>query len=136
MRLYVATTLGNIEQGKRLRDALKGEGHEITYDWMEHLDLREHESYEAMREKAQFESDGVSAADAVVLLLPGGMGAHVELGMALASGVPVIVAAQGDILHWEPYPSVFWWHPGVRYRIQAEQENDLFDCIIDTLEDL
>jgi hypothetical protein len=65
-----------------VRDALKNRGHEISYDWTLHGSVKS-VSKERLREVASLELDGISEADFVVVLLPGGNGTH-SLLMQLA----------------------------------------------------
>ena len=66
-----------------VRDDLKKCGHDLTYDWTLHGSVKS-VSKERLREVASLELDGVSEADFVVVLLPGGNGTHLELGFSIA----------------------------------------------------
>ena len=44
-----------------------------------------------MIEYATFESQGILDSDVVIILLPAGRGAHIELGMALALNKRIIL---------------------------------------------
>jgi nucleoside 2-deoxyribosyltransferase len=87
LKVYVA---GKWEEKDRIREVqqqLRDAGHTITYDWT---------SYEGglTQEQAIFDTDGVYDADALVAVYEKDLkysGAMVELGMALAVGVPVHV---------------------------------------------
>lgn len=53
-----------------------------TYNWVENIN--EDVSIEDMTVYAKLESQGIIDSDVVIILLPAGRGAHIELGMALA----------------------------------------------------
>lgn len=100
---YLATSWLNQVQGARLRDRLKAAGHTCSYDWIAMGD----EGEGRLDVKAHEEIDGVKAADVFVLLLPGRLGAHTELGAAIACGVPVVV------IGWANRDCIFYDYPGV-----------------------
>lgn len=84
MRFYIATGLVNAEHARKAAEVLRRNGHEQTYDWTTHGDIR-HEGAERMSEVAFNELRAVRDAELVVALLPGGQGTHTELGVALAT---------------------------------------------------
>jgi hypothetical protein len=98
MQFYIATRLENHETHNRLRDLLHGGGHRISYDWTTHGAAWPHGRNFVAR-VAMNECAGVMDADLVIVLLPGGRGTHVELGIALALGLPVLL--------WSEDPKVF-----------------------------
>ena len=61
---------------------LNDNGWEQTYNWVKNIS--DDISRDNMIKYASLESQGVADADVVIMLLPGGRGAHIELGMALA----------------------------------------------------
>lgn len=113
MKYYIATSLSRITAHRVVRDALKTCGHEISYDWTLHGSVKS-TSEERLREVATLELDGVSEADFVVVLLPGGNGTHLELGFAIARGKRVFLHSE-DPLIFEPGPqtNAFYHHPDV-----------------------
>lgn len=98
MKYYIATSLSNMPQHNELRDQLQALGHEITYDWTTHGPAWPHGVVKCA-EVSQSEINGVKFADAVVVLLPGGRGTHIEIGAALAYGKQVFL--------WSPDKAVF-----------------------------
>ncbi len=88
-------------------------GHEILYDWTFHGSVKS-VSKERLREVAVLELDGISKADFVVVLLPGGNGTHLELGFAIARGKRVFLHSE-DPLAFElgPQTNAFYHHPDV-----------------------
>ena len=94
MRYYIATSLSRAEEHNKLRDILNELGHELTYDWTVHGNVR-NESSSDIAEVAEAEVNAVADAHVVIVLLPGGRGTHTELGVALGREIRVIIV--GDI---------------------------------------
>lgn len=121
MKFYIATRLENHAEHNRIRDALQANGDTITYDWTLRGSVKEC-SLDRLREVSLAEAKGVIEADYMVLLWPGGCGAHVELGIAIGAWVPTIflTAAEG---HYEAVAatSAFYHHPLV-WMVRTEEE--------------
>jgi nucleoside 2-deoxyribosyltransferase len=96
MQYYIATTLSNHKAHNILRDLLEKKGHKITYDWTLTLNAEERNglSMDDMRTLCDKEMNGVNAADAVIVLLPGGKGTHVELGIGLANYAEIFIFSE------------------------------------------
>jgi len=84
MRIYVASSLENIERASAVIDTFKRCGHTISYNWTEFGDMRGR-GEDALMSTANKEVFAVIDSDLVLVLLPGGRGTHTELGLALAS---------------------------------------------------
>lgn len=69
---------------------------------------------ERLREVALLELDGVSEADFVIVLLPGGNETHMELGFSIARGKSVFIHTE-DPLTFElgPQTNAFYHHPDI-----------------------
>lgn len=93
MRFYVGSSFSNIEEVRFIRDELMALGHTHTYDWTQNERAA---SIDALRSIGEEEVAGIQTADFVVILLPGGNGAHVELGIALGTNKPVFLYDLGD----------------------------------------
>ncbi|MCM3280223.1 nucleoside 2-deoxyribosyltransferase [Exiguobacterium sp. MER 193] len=93
MRFYVGSSFSNIEEVRFIRDHLLAFGHTHTYDWTQNARAA---SIDALRAIGEEEVAGIQTADFVVILLPGGKGAHVELGIALGTNKPVFLYDLGD----------------------------------------
>lgn len=106
---YIATRLERADDHNRLRDALTAAGWQITYDWTAHGHVWR-DGPERIREVSIAELEGVTTADAVIVLLPGGRGTHAELGAALAAGCPVVLHSLTDPLVG-PETCAFYHHP-------------------------
>ena len=121
MKVYIATRLSRAPDHNRLRDLLKAEGVELTYDWTTHGSVKE-TSVEVLRDVAQSELRGVLDADVVVVLLPGGHGTHVELGAALGAGKRVVVHSQNpELFEACKETCAFYHHPDIE-RVQGSFE--------------
>lgn len=82
MKFYVGSGMKNWELVNNYAKLLKKNGWEQTHDWVKNIS--DDISRDDMIKYASLESQGVADADVVIMLLPGGRGAHIELGMAMA----------------------------------------------------
>lgn len=82
MKFYIGSSLRNCEMVDYLSGKLKANGWEQTYCWT--ANVQGDETAEDLVAYAKAEQRGIEDADVVVILLPAGRGAHIELGMALA----------------------------------------------------
>lgn len=115
MTFYVASGVYNAALVNQAAAVLTGNGHRRTYDWTTHGDVSA-ESPERKREIAALEAQGVLDAELVLILLPGRLGTHAELGLAISG------SAHKRILLWSetsaPFDGadgfcVFHHHPAV-----------------------
>jgi len=83
MKYYIATGLERAKTHNKVRDELKKLGHEITYDWSIHGNVK-NISINKLKEVSFSEINAIKEADFIVILLPGGRGTHTELGASLA----------------------------------------------------
>lgn len=102
LKVYIAASLGGLDEAKAVMQAVRQAGGHITYDWTEGGRVTDLATDAPRVSSAEIE--GVRAADVLVLLIPGGRGAHVELGAALALGLPVIVVGGH-------HDEIFYHHP-------------------------
>lgn len=113
MKYYIATSLSKGKAHNVVRNALNLLGHEISYDWTLHGNVKS-VSKERLREVSICELEGVSAADFVVALLPGGHGTHLELGFALARGKKVFLHSEDpSLFELGPQTNAFYHHPDI-----------------------
>ena len=82
MKFYIGSGMKNWELVNNYAKLLKENGWEQTHDWVKNIS--DDISRDDMIKYASLESQGVADADVVIMLLPGGRGAHIELGMAMA----------------------------------------------------
>ncbi len=115
MRFYIATGLENASRAKELSVVLSRNGHELTYDWMAQGDVRM-QGKERLAEIAFNEVRAVRDAELVVALLPGGMGTHTEIGVAIASRSNkriLIWSETGEHFRDEDKCCALYFHPAV-----------------------
>lgn len=109
-KIYIASGLKNAERAKEYMGLFREAGWEITYDWTVHGSVL-HRGVEVMRETARNEVFGVLEADILLVVLPGGRGTHVELGVAIGRGTPVLLVPSIDPT--EDLHCAFYHHPQV-----------------------
>jgi nucleoside 2-deoxyribosyltransferase len=119
-RFYLATRKDRSEQVAPLLAALKAHGWERTYAWT----AEDEAGPDQYADIALQELKGVSEADVLIVLLPGGYGTHVEIGAALALGKPVILHAPDQKTLETPYPCPFHYHPGVKLLVSEAIDVD------------
>lgn len=111
MKYYIATSLSRATDHNLVRDALRGCGHAISYDWTSHGSVKS-VSLERLREVAVFELNGILEADFVIVLLPGGSGTHLELGFALGNNKRVFLHSEDpSLFDLGPQTNAFYHHP-------------------------
>lgn len=124
-RFYLATQKDRSAEADALSAALKLHGWERTLAWAGQDGGPERHGAIALAELA-----GVSEADVLIALLPGGYGTHVEIGAALALGKPVILYAPDQRTLETPYLCVFHYHPGVRRLVSGTLDvSELIACM-------
>ena len=112
MKFYIATRLEQAARHRQLAHALTGGGHVLTYDWTVHGNVRK-DGEVRLRETAIAETRGVVEADVLIGLLPGGRGTHVEIGMALGLGKPVLLWSEKEhgLFEADDRTCAFYHHP-------------------------
>jgi nucleoside 2-deoxyribosyltransferase len=118
-RFYIASSLSNAEAVKALRNDLVDAGYRSAYDWTVHGSVQ-HMPHK-WTEIAEAEIEGVFDADFVVVLLPGGRGTHVELGIALARSVPIILVGSAAQLITDGRVCVFYFDSEI-HRVNAAED--------------
>lgn len=126
MKFYIATKLENFAKHNDLSKALQELGHSVTYDWTGHGPVFG-SGVERIMEVAQLETNGVTDADAVIVLWPGGRGTHVEMGIAIGTGKPVLFYSDVPEHHGAfAETCAFYWHPLVT---RCQSITELMDAI-------
>ncbi len=82
MKFYVGSGMKNCELVNHYAKLLKENGWKQTYDWVKNIS--DDISRDDIIKYASLESQGIVDSDVVIILLPAGRGAHIELGMAMA----------------------------------------------------
>lgn len=96
-RLYISTGWENRALAAQVADVAEGGGWEIAYRWWRY----DTKAFLDERERVRIgeeEINAIQSADAVLVILPGGRGTHVELGVALGAGKTTVLVAKPDDL--------------------------------------
>ena len=112
-RFYVASSFRNIVNVRYVAQTLETRGYVNTYDWTHERvggDARK-VTVGDLRSIGQRERDAMIGADVVVILLPGGKGAHVELGIAIAQGRRTILHSPDEVINNLETTSTFYHLP-------------------------
>lgn len=113
MKYYIATSLMRMSAHHTVRDALSISGHEISYDWTSHGNVKS-TSKERLREVAELELNAIAESDFVIVLLPGGNGTHLELGFAIGKGKRIFLHSEdASVFELGPQTNAFYHHPDV-----------------------
>lgn len=94
MKFYIGSSRKNSELVNCYVNALKNFGWEITYNWLENININE--TKKELKKIAIKEHQGIIDADVVIIILPAGIGTHVELGMALALNKKVFLCFKNE----------------------------------------
>lgn len=94
MKFYVGSGMKNCALVNYYSKILKENGWSQTYDWVKNVS--DDVSIEDMKEYAKLESQGIISSDVVIILLPAGRGAHIELGMAIALNKRVFLCSANE----------------------------------------
>lgn len=94
MKFYVGSGMKNCELVNSYAKLLKENGWEQTYDWVKNIS--DDISRNDMIKYASLESQGIIDSDVVIILLPAGRGAHIELGMAMALDKEIFLCSVTD----------------------------------------
>lgn len=115
MRIYVASGLPNRERVAVVLEYCVHMGHQITYNWTQHGDVRA-QGEDVMSYVSTNEVRAVRDAELILVLLPGGKGTHIELGIALGSrsNKRILLWSEDPALFEEPSETcVFYHHPAI-----------------------
>lgn len=121
MNIYVAGKIGDYKRVREVQELCRQYGHVVTWDWTFGIEefivdgvVGEAPTISERRQHAFDDLVGVSAADCLIALgYPGLCGTLVEIGYALAHGIPVL------LLTWQ-HKSVFFELPQVTALDDAE----------------
>jgi hypothetical protein len=134
MRTYIATSFKCKEDFRNLKALLEAAGHSVVHDWsLDDIAGREGMEKEIyLMDCALACMEGVAHAEVFILLARPNMGgAFVELGLAMASGIPIVVldafkeGNQDPIFYHVPNSGVFQHAPSTDalLRILAEPKS-------------
>lgn len=90
---YVASSFKNVENVRYVARNLEREGYVNTYDWTRIAEAIGEKSLtlDDLRDIGQKERGALLKADVVVILLPGGKSAHVEMGIAIGRAKRILL---------------------------------------------
>lgn len=114
MKFYIASSLKNIENVRRVAEDLKARGFQHTYDWTTHSNV---DTITKLCNIGQEEVSGVLAADVVIVMIPAGKGSHVELGIALGAGKKIYLYSLTNELNEIGKTCTFYHVDSVEQRI-------------------
>lgn len=106
MKFYIASSRRNREMVRLVARRLIDEGFQQTYDWTRNVEV---DSYDELKQIGEEERKAVMEADFLVLLMPAGVGSHVELGIALGLGKRVYLYSQDHDLYDLDKTSTFYF---------------------------
>ena len=94
MKFYIGSSLKNYNLVNSYSKVLKDYGWIQTYDWVKNVN--QDTSLESLKNYAQLEFQGILDSDIVIILLPAGRGAHIELGMAVALNKKIVICSSSN----------------------------------------
>jgi nucleoside 2-deoxyribosyltransferase len=125
MKFYIASGLSNKEAVRYVSGRLKDKGYVHTYDWTKN---EKPSTLEQLQEIGQHELAGVSEADFLIVLLPGGKGTHIEFGIALGQGQKIYLYSVDEEIINVDTTSSFYQLPEVEKFIGSLEEFVDFLC--------
>ena len=119
-KFYIASTLSNVENVAIIADKFLKTGWQWSFNWTPFSSLG---NLNSLKEISQNEVNGVLDCDLFLMLFPAQRGSHVELGIALASGKPILLLAPDEnALLRNGLTCSFYHHPKVNLLIQKDIE--------------
>lgn len=114
-RFYVASSFKNVENVRYVAQSLESKGNLNTYDWtgIEGASDGSTLTLEDLGHIGQKERDGLLKADVVVILLPGGKSAHVEMGIAIGQAKRIFLHSPDAAIDNIETTSTFYHLPEV-----------------------
>lgn len=126
MKFYIASSLNNKQQVTLLSNRLKEEGFTHTYDWTKNGRVV---SVEKLSKIGELERNGVMNSDFFILLLPGGLGSHTELGMAIAGGKRIYIYSE-TIEPFNPEKTTTFYHINGIYKFVGDFEDFIKEILL------
>ena len=111
MIVYIATGFESWQLARDLAGRLENKGHAIAIAWWTYHPDNGAADAVNWSEIGMKEARAVARCDAMIAMLPGGRGTHVEIGMAVALGKPVYLLDS-----WSDRAVPFYHLPGVYYQ--------------------
>lgn len=127
MKVYVAGRTKNLDEVHAIQEIVMQRGHEINHDWTDPTigEVRDSwsDSPDRARQVATLDFLAATGADGIILCGygceegGGGLGCFIEAGLAMASGVPMVILGPCR-------ESVFWYAPFV-LRVNFREDPDV-----------
>lgn len=122
MKIYVASKFENKEVVREVYKQLKENEFKITCDWTNHQKTSDKKPKHILKKQAIEDYQGICDADILLFLPPGGKGTHIEIGIAMGKGTPVVII--GNVVK----ENGFYNHPLVQ---KYNTITEFFDTYID-----
>ncbi len=121
MKFYIGSGMKNAKLVDDYSKALEAKGYQLTYNWVKNInndvDIND------MAEYAKLEKQGIIDADIVIIFLPAGRGAHIELGMALALNKKIFLCSSSKEDFTIENTVAFYELPNVIKLVGTKEEN-------------
>jgi len=130
MKIYIATRLANAKRHQKLSQFLRSCGYKLTFDWTQEeneLTAKHTFNKKTLKRHASNDFGGVAECDVCIVLLRGGLGTHVELGIALGMGKRIIIV--GDQKMYK-YSCLFYNCDGI---VRMKYNKNLYTNIVNQL---
>lgn len=126
-KVYLASSLTNSDLMEQVANLLQScLVAEVTVRWW--LEKWEPGNIQQLKKFSRQDLTGIMEADLLVLILPGGRGAHVEYGFALGIGVNAIIIGTDEEFN-KPYPCAFHQESFDRYVVAKLDPDEIIDII-------
>jgi len=116
MKFYIASGVENAKIVSELAAIMKADGHTHTYDWTQTLNHNNDDS--ELKALAYAEVKGVQDAEILIVILPGGRGTHTEIGIAIASEIPIVIYGSSPdayIVNGQKNPFYYYKHITIHF---------------------
>ena len=122
-KFYIGSSLNNSKIVEEYTGLLEEKGWSQTYNWLKNI--HNEISKKELKSYAKEELEGIKEADVVIIYLPAGRGAHVELGLALGLSKNIFLCAN-DKSEFSVFKTVsFYELPEIKKLVGTPQENTL-----------
>lgn len=122
-KFYIGSSLNNSKIVEEYTALLEEKDWKQTYNWLENI--HNEISKKELKNYAKEELEGIKEADVVIIYLPAGRGAHIELGLALGLDKNIFLCANNKS-EFSVFKTVsFYELPEIKKLVGTPQENAL-----------
>lgn len=122
-KFYIGSSLNNSKIVEEYTALLEEKSWKQTYNWLENI--HNEISKKELKNYAKEELEGIKEADVVIIYLPAGRGAHIELGLALGLDKNIFLCANNES-EFSVFKTVsFYELPEIKKLVGTPQENAL-----------